>query len=211
MKSYIWMGVIVVILTALMVWGVNSGSGVNPPFEVGVIHPSDEVEGNASSSVVIIEYSDFECPACRVYYGVMKQLMVEFGNKVAFVYRDFPLVEIHPNALLAAEAARAAGKQGKFWEMHDLLFEKQDEWAKVADVEPMFESYASLLGISVDQFKADFKSKEIRDYVGAERASALKLGLAGTPTFFINDKQIQNPSTVDSFRVVINDAINGSK
>jgi protein-disulfide isomerase len=211
MKSYIWIGIVVIVLVALMVWGVNSGTNINPPFEAGVVHPLDNVEGNAKSKVVIVEYSDFECPACRTYYSVMKQLMVEFKDQVALVYRNFPLTEIHVNAELAARAAQAAGKQGKFWEMHDLLFEKQSEWASAANPETFFESYAALLGVSADQFKADFRSREIRDFVRAQRASAIKLGLQGTPTFFINGKQIQNPTSVDAFRAIIKDAINNSK
>lgn len=208
MKNFIWIGGIIIILIGLMIWGVSGGSpSINPPFTVDAVHPLDNVEGNASSSVIIIEYSDFECPACRSYYSVVKQLVVEFGSQAAFVYRHFPLTEIHTNAEFAARAAQAAGKQGKFWEMHNLLFEKQDEWAKVANIEPMFESYASLLGISVEQFKTDFNSKEIINLVKAERANAIKLGLAGTPSFFINGKQIQNPSSVDAFRTVIKDAI----
>ncbi|MFH0804293.1 MAG: thioredoxin domain-containing protein [Candidatus Zambryskibacteria bacterium] len=211
MKNFIWIGGIIIILIALMFWGVKGTSGINPPFESGVIHPLDHVEGNASSSVVIVEYSDFQCPACRTYYGVVKQLVVEFGGEAAFVYRYFPLTGIHINAEFAAQAAEAAGKQGKFWEMHDLLFEKQEEWANVADIEPLFESYAALLDISVEQFKTDFMSKEVRDFVRAERTSALKLGLQGTPSFFINGKQIQNPSSTEAFRTIIKDAIGSQR
>jgi protein-disulfide isomerase len=192
-----------------MFWGVRSASTVSINFDPGVVNAADHVQGDAKSKVIIVEYSDFECPACRTYYFLMKQLMVEFSDRVVFVYRHFPLTEIHQNAEFAARAAEAAGKQGKFWEMHDLLFEKQDEWAKVADIETMFESYASLLGISVDQFKTDFNSKEVRDLVKAERASAIKLGLQGTPSFFINGKQIQNPTSVDAFRAIIQAAIAG--
>jgi protein-disulfide isomerase len=207
MKNFIWMGGIIIILIGLMIWGVSGGSSINPPLTLNAVHPLDHLQGNASSSVIIIEYSDFECPACRTYYFVMKQLVVEFGSQVAFAYRHFPLTEIHANAEFAARAAEAAGKQGKFWEMHDLLFEKQDEWAKVANIEPMFESYASLLGISVEQFKTDFNSKEVINFVKTERASAIKLGLQGTPSFFVNGKQIQNPSSVDAFRTIIQAAI----
>lgn len=207
-KSYVWIGVVVIALIGLMFWGAKQTVEIKPPFEPGAVHPLDNVTGNASSSVVMVEYSDFECPACRAYSGVVKQIMVEFGDKMVFVYRNFPLTEIHQNAELAARAAQAAGKQGKFWEMHDLLFEKQDEWAQAANPEPMFESYSTLLGISVDQFKIDSGSKEVISFVRAQRASALKLGLQGTPSFFINGKQIQNPSSVDAFRTLIKAAIN---
>ena len=190
-----------------MVWAVKGSSDISPSFSESAIHPLDYVEGNASSTVLIVEYSDFQCPACRTYYSAVKELMAEFGDKVALVYRDFPLIEIHANSELAARAARAAGKQGKFWEMHNLLFEKQAEWSTVANIEPLFESYASLLGISVDQFKIDFRSKEIMNFVKAERSHAIKIKLQGTPTFFVNGEQIQNPSSTESFKAIIQAAI----
>jgi len=200
------MGGVIIILITLMFWGVK-GTGIKPPFELGVIHPLDNIKGNTSSSVVVMEYSDFECSACRTYYFMMKELMVEFGDKAAFVYRHFPLTGIHANAELAARVAQAAGKQGKFWEMHDLLFEKQNEWAKTADAGAMFESYAKLLGISVEQFKIDFASKEVKDFVRAQRVQAIKSGLQNTPTFFVNGQKVENPDTVEAFRAIIKDAI----
>jgi len=206
MKTFIWIGGIMVVLIVLMIWGVK-GASVNTSFEVGVVNPIDNVKGNASSSVIIIEYSDFQCSACRTYYSITRQLMAEFGGEIAFVYRHFPLTGIHANAEFAARVAQAAGKQGKFWEMHDLLFEKQDEWAKTANVEPLFESYATLLGISVEQFRVDWTSQDVKDFVRAQRAHAIKLGLQGTPSFFINGEQIKNPSSVEEFRSIIQKAL----
>jgi protein-disulfide isomerase len=206
MKNFIWIGGIVVI-TVILMFLATRRTAINPPFELGIIHPLDNIKGNASSSVVVMEYSDFQCPACKNYYPVMRELMTEFGDRVAFVYRYFPLTAAHPNAEFAARAAQAAGKQGKFWEMHDLLFEKQNEWTSVANVEPIFESYAALLDISVNQFKIDWASREVKDFVKAEREHAIKSGLAGTPTFFVNGKQIQNPTSVEAFRAIIRNAI----
>ncbi|KKQ77955.1 MAG: hypothetical protein UT00_C0003G0030 [Parcubacteria group bacterium GW2011_GWA1_38_7] len=207
MKTFIWIGTVVIVLVALMFWGVKGTSSTGPSFELGVVHPLDNIKGNASSTVVVMEYSDFQCPACRSYYPIMKELMVEFGDRVTFVYRHFPLIGIHPNAEFAARAAEAAGKQGKFWEMHDLLFEKQDEWAKAPDVESKFESYATLLNISIEQFKTDWVSKEVKDFVKTQRMHAIKSGLQGTPSFFINGKQIQNPASVQAFKILINEAL----
>ncbi len=204
-KTFIWIGGVIIILIALMFWGAK-GADIRPPFEFGSIHPLDNIKGKIDSKTVIIEYSDFQCPACRTYYFMVKELMAEFGGKAVFVYRHFPLAEIHANAEPAARAAEAAKKQGKFWEMHDLLFEKQDEWDKVANIQPMFESYAKLLGISVEQFKIDFASKEVKDFVRAQRNHAIKSGLQGTPTFFVNGKKIQNPTSVEAFRAIIKDA-----
>ena len=133
--------------------------------------------------------------------------MTEFGDRITFVYRHFPLTSIHQNAEFAARAAEAAGKQGEFWEMHDLLFEKQDEWAKVVNVSPVFESYADLLGLDLEKFKLDWQSKEVKNLVKAERTHALKVGLQGTPTFFLNGKQIQNPTSLEAFRLIIKSAL----
>lgn len=209
MKTFIWIGGIILILVGLMIWLVGSSSA-DSSFEVGAISPTDNVKGNASSTVMVIEYSDFQCPACRTYYSVMRQMMVEFGGEVAFVYRHFPLNGIHANAEFAARAAEAARKQGKFWEMHDLLFEKQDEWASASNVQSFFESYATLLGISVEQFRNDWNSQDVKDFVKSQRIHAIKLGLQGTPTFFINGKQIQNPGSVEQFRSIIQTALQGN-
>ena len=195
-------------VAALMFWGSGSES-IKPPFEIGVINPKDHIKGAASSSVVIMEYSDFQCPACRAYYLVVREVMAEFGSQVALVYRHFPLINIHPNAELAARAAEAAGQQGKFWEMHDLLFEKQNEWSGVANIAPLFESYATLLDISVEQFKTDFVSNDVKALVRAEREHSIKSRLQGTPTFFINGKQIQNPASVLEFKDIVRKALTG--
>lgn len=208
MKNLIWIGGLAVIIMGLMLWG-RGGGGVESSFELGVLNPVDHVKGNASSTVVLMEYSDFQCPACRSYYPIMRQLTQEFGDRVAFVYRHFPLTTLHRNAEFAARVAEAAGKQGKFWEMHDLLFEKQNEWANLADPYPAFESYATLLDLSISQFKTDWTSKEVKDLVKAEITHALKSGLQGTPSFFINAKQIENPKSAEEFRVFIKQALEG--
>lgn len=206
MKNFIWIGVIILAIVVLMFWGKQS-QNVGSSFEVGVIHPQDHIKGNASSTVILTEYSDFQCPACRSYYPVVREIMAEYGDRIVLVYRYFPLTGIHLNAEVAARAAEAASKQGKFWEMHDLLFEKQNEWAEVPNVTPMFESYATLLGISIEQFKTDFGSSAVRDFVRAQRLHAIAIGLQGTPSFFINGEQIQNPSSVAAFKTLIEEAL----
>lgn len=210
MKFFIWTAVICALIVALFVWGAKAPT-LNPPLTQNEVYPLDNVKGNKVSKTVLIEYSDFQCPACRSYYLITKQLMVEFGDKIAFVYRHFPLTNIHPNAELAARAAEAAGKQNEFWGMHDLLFEKQSEWSNSSNPEPLFEKYAALLGISVEQFKTDFNSVEVKNFVKAERAYAIKSGLNATPTFFLNGEKIENPKTVDEFRALIRKALANNK
>lgn len=196
--------VAVVIIGIILLFTLPNGSSIEPPFEAGVLHPLDNVKGNASSTVVLMEYADFECPACRSYYPMLREVFQEYGGRVQFVYRHFPLIGIHPNAEFAARASEAASRQGKFWEMHDLLFEKQNEWSKVADVSPVFESYATLLGLDVQKFKADWISKEVKDFVKAQRVHSLKSGLQATPTFFLNGEQIKNPNSAQEFRILLN-------
>ena len=192
MKNLIWVGVVILAIVGL-VFLSKGGASIEPPFEVGVLHPLDHVKGlpAASSTVVVMEYSDFQCPACKSYYPVVRQIVTEFEDQITFVYRHFPLTTIHPNAEFAARAAEAASKQGKFWEMHDLLFEKQNEWSSASDIASIFDSYATLLGLDVEQFDKDFRSGEVKDLVKAERAHAIKSGLQGTPTFFVNGEQIR--------------------
>lgn len=186
---------------------LSRGNGSHLALELGAVAPTDHVKGNASSTVVVVEYADFQCPSCRSYYPIVRQMVSEFGSQVAFVYRYFPLTGIHVNAEFAARAAEAAGKQGKFWEMHDLLFEKQGEWATNADFMQNFESYAELVGVSVVQFKADFNSEEVKNLVRDYKSYATKIGLQGTPTFYVSGKKIENPTSVEVFRQVLQNAL----
>jgi protein-disulfide isomerase len=206
MKNLIWGVVIVVAVAGLLFLGKESNN-IEPPYEAGVVHELDHTKGLATSTLVITEYADFQCPACRSYYPIMRELFAEYGDRVLFVYRNFPLTSIHPNAEFAARAAEAAGKQDKFWEMYDLLFEKQNEWANVADVYSKFESYATLLNLNLSQFKTDWTSKETKNLVRAQKAHAVQAGLQGTPTFFFNKEKIQNPTSIEQFKILINDAL----
>lgn len=207
MKKTYWIVGVLVVVGIVLLASFGGGPKIEPPFEKGVLHPLDNIKGNKEAKVVLMEYSDFQCPACRAYYPVLRQLSAEFGNEVAFVYRHFPLNAIHPNADFAARVAEAAGRQGKFWEMHDLLFEKQNEWSNVSDIAPLFENYAKLLNLDVEKFNLDWRSKEVKNFVSAQRVHSLKSGLQGTPSFFLNGEQIKNPSSVDEFRLILRGAL----
>ncbi|HEY4479990.1 MAG TPA: thioredoxin domain-containing protein [Candidatus Paceibacterota bacterium] len=211
MKFLYWAVGAVVVFGGFYLLFTSGAGAIDPPFEVGVIHPLDRVKGSASSTVILTEYSDFQCPACRTYYPVIREVMAQYGDRVALIYRHFPLTSIHPNAEFAARAAEAAGRQGKFWEMHDLLFEKQNEWSGVSDIVSTFRSYATLLAISPDQFEADFRSSDVKDLVSAQRVHALRVGIQGTPSFFINGEQIRNPNSADEFKSIIESALSQSQ
>jgi len=119
------------------------------------VQPSENKQGSGSKGVTLVEYGDFQCPFCKNYYPLVKQVQQAYGDAITFQFRNYPLNQIHPHAYEAARAAQAAAKQGKFFEMHDLLYENQDNWANASNVSTIFEGYAQQLGLNTDQFKSD--------------------------------------------------------
>lgn len=142
-----------------------------------------------SAKVVVVEFSDFQCPACRAAAPVMAQLAQEFGSQTKFAFRYFPLEQIHANARSAAIAAQAAARQNAFWPYHDLLFSKQDEWSVITDKEALrkqFVSYAGSLKLNQDQFATDMANPQLEQLINSDQAMATQLKVNSTPTFFVN-------------------------
>jgi protein-disulfide isomerase len=167
----------------------------------------DYIKGNKDASVTIVEYLDFECEACGAYYPLVKQLAEEFKNEVRFVNRYFPLPG-HKNGLPAALAAEAAGKQGKYWEMHNILFDNQKSWGEKQSPDPIiFEGYAKQIGLNMEQFKKDVGSNEVKERVNRDKNSGTRLGVSGTPTFFLDGEKIPNPKSPEDFKTFIQAAI----
>lgn len=153
----------------------------------------DNVYGNPDAKVVLFEYGDFQCPGCRNAYPAVKEVKEKYKDQIAFVYRHYPITTGHPNALAAAAAAEAAGEQGKFWEMHDKLFENQmpagmGSWnnASAETRQDFFEQYASEIGLNMEKFRQDIQSEEIAQKISFDRALGRRVGVNSTPTFFIN-------------------------
>lgn len=164
--------------------------------------------GKGTTGVTLIEYGDFQCPVCGSYYPIVKQVVEKYGDKITFQFRNFPLSEIHQNAVLAARAALAADKQGKFWEYHDMLYENQTAWSSSKTASSIFEDYAQQLGLNVDQFKTDMASSEVNAQIQADRAEAQRLGFTGTPTFVLDGQKLDpSPTTVSDFVTKIDEAI----
>ncbi len=163
--------------------------------------------GDKNAKVTLVEYSDFQCPACGAFHPLIQQLLKETGSDVRFIYRHFPLYQIHPNAEIAGKAAESAGIQGKFWEMHDLLFENQKEWADQKDPVPTFVKYATQLKLNVAQFQTDIKSSAVAEAVNADYTSGVQMRLNATPTFFINGKQMPSVSSYDEFKKNVTNAL----
>lgn len=213
-KIIIWsiVGVLVLITAGIIYAGARSG-GSGSGFTATMapaITSADWSEGKSDSGVSVIEYGDFECPACATYDPIVKQLVTEYGDRVHFVFRNFPLTQIHKNAQITAQAAEAAGVQGKYWEMNHLLYEKQAAWASVdpgAIVSQNLDQYALSLGINVDKFNQDLNSDQVKNKVQTDVAGANAAAVDHTPTFFVNLAQIKNPTSYNAFKSVIDQAL----
>ncbi len=174
------------------------------------ITSEDWVKGNPNAKVVITEYSDLQCPACAYYNPIVNKLITDMGKDIAVVYRHFPL-PMHANSKAAALAAEAAGKQGKFWEMHDMLFENQAKWETLGDIEKTVVGYAKTLGLNTATFEKDYNSSELQDKIDAAVVEGNRIGISYTPTFFLNGVRIDNPAGYDAFKAVIDQELqNGS-
>jgi protein-disulfide isomerase len=172
------------------------------------VQTTNFTQGEGKKGVTLIEYGDFECPACGQYYPIVKEVKAKFGDDLKFQFRHFPLVQIHRNAMVAHRAAQAAGKQGKFFEMHDKLYEQQQVWTTSQNPASIFESYATDLGLNIDQFRTDAASSETNGIINADISEGQKIGANSTPTFVLNGKKVeQNPRDLESFIKLIEDEI----
>ena len=171
------------------------------------IRANDWVLGTSTAKVTIVEYLDFECEACGAYYPITTKIKEEYKDDVRLVIRYFPLPG-HKNSRTAAYAVESAGKQGKFFEMYNILFTKQSEWSEQQMAnQDQFEKYALEAGVNIEQWKKDVTSDEVKNRVEESYKEAMGLNLQGTPSFFLNGKRIQNPKGYESFKVLIDEAI----
>ncbi|MGO9116355.1 MAG: DsbA family protein [Desulfomonilaceae bacterium] len=153
----------------------------------------DHVEGPADAPLTLVEYGDYQCPYCGAAYPVVKRLQKKLGKKLRFVFRNFPLTQAHPYALIAAEAAEAAALQGKFWEMHDLLFEQQTFLER--ETIPL---WAKRIGLDLRKFKNDVRQDVVENRIKEDRQSGIRSGINGTPTFYINGTRYDDSPDYDS-------------
>lgn len=164
------------------------------------------IKGNPEAKTVLVEYSDFQCPACAQFYPVVREIVQEHGDNLKVEYRHFPLINIHPQAVPAAKAAEAAGVQGKFWEMHDKLFDNQATWSRSSSATAYFKQYAEEIGLDVDKFKRHMDSSMIAGAINNSFNEARDLGFTGTPTFLLNGVQMEF-TTFEDFKGQIEAAI----
>jgi protein-disulfide isomerase len=205
--------VIIVAVGALVIYS----HAANPSIDVSKVNTNaiiaatdqsggiaDHVFGSSTSKVTLIEYGDFQCPYCGQAHPQIEALTTKYQDKIAFIFRNFPLTTVHPNARAAAAAVEAAGLQGKYWDMHNLLYETQSDWNTLtgSDRTDKFASDAVSLGINKDQFLKDFAGSAVDKKISFDQALGKKLGVDSTPTFYLDGTKISD--TISS------DVVNGS-
>lgn len=164
----------------------------------------DHARGPADAPVTLVEYGDYECPYCGRAFPIVKRIRETMGDRVRFVFRNFPLNSVHPHASQAAQAAEAAGAQGKFWAMHDVLYAHQDDLDQ-ADLS----KYALDAGLEIYKFQADLGSDRFANRVREDFLSGQRSGVTGTPTFFINEVRYEGEHTYEDLLAALEAAANG--
>lgn len=165
------------------------------------------VKGEEDAPVTIVEFSEYQCPFCKRYvdetYG---RILEEYEGKIRYIFRDYPLA-FHPHAQKTAEAAHCAGDQGKYWEMHDLLFENREEWAEKTDISKELSGYAEEIGLDVSQFSGCLSSGKFAQAVKDDFDLGSSVGVSGTPTFFINGRKLVGAQPFENFAAIIEEEL----
>jgi protein-disulfide isomerase len=225
-KTTVWFiaGFIVIVTAAVIIAGAySSGTASNNSNFISTTAPDitsgDWGEGSSSAKVSLIEYGDFECPACGEYFPVVQQLVQNYSSTVRFVFRNFPLYTIHPFADVSARAAEAAGLLGgtsKYWAMNGLLYAKQSDWSANTALTPAqvtsqyFNGYAQSIGLDVSKFDAALNATSVTQKIQTDVSGGNAASIDHTPTFFLNLKQIPNPTSVSDFEKLLNAALASS-
>jgi protein-disulfide isomerase len=205
-ETKILLGIIGFIVAGMVgLFVVFNQGGTSTTADVGKLVREDS-QKKGSGSVTMVEFGDYQCPSCAAVDPTIQRLLAEYPDKLTFVFRNFPLEAIHKNAQVAAKYAEASAKQNKFWEMHDQIYARQSEWSELGDPTDRFLDYAKSLGMNTDQLKKDATSTEISKLISRDIEDGNALGVTGTPTFFINGKQIAN-NNYDSLKAAIEEAL----
>lgn len=196
--------VAIVVGAAFLVGGTKNTDMPEKPADINVlIRPDSHKTSSESAKVTLVEFGDFQCPACGASHPIVKELISNYKDDMTFVYRHYPL-PMHKNARIAALAAESAGAQGKFFEMENLLFENQKEWSEDGDpLNKFFIKYATDLGLDVKKFEADVKNKTYEKKIEKDQLDGNSVGVASTPTFFINGQIQKGGLPYDEFKAKI--------
>lgn len=211
-KNVVIISVVSILIIFLLLFGVYKL--VSQPVQTDFLQTkqlklTDHIKWSPDKKNILVEYSDLQCPACKGAHDFFKIIEAsgsadfDITKKVTFIYRHFPLYQIHNYAYLAAYAAEAAGRQNKFWEMADLLFDNQSTWEKSSDPKKdYFLTYAKELDLNVEQFKKDSDSTEVKDRVAEDLREVGQMGIDSTPTFFLNGQKVI-VNSYDEFKTLL--------
>ncbi len=200
-----WAAATLLLAAAVAGIGLFTGSAASEPSRVPAVTADDIAYGPAGAALTVVEYSDFQCPFCAQYARWLKVLHERYGDKVRFVYRFYPLAT-HQYSDIAARVGYAAWKQDRFWEMHDLLFANQDAWARSDDPRPLFDDYATQLGLDLEQFHNDADSQAAADFITAQAAAGKAGGVKHTPWLVVGDRAVL-PRSLEEFDKLIREAL----
>ncbi len=207
--------VVIIFAFLLIVYVASNPSGATDTqtyTQLQKVLPSDHVKWGIGKKNVLVEFSDFQCPACGNFHQLLKTYEAsgsadaKVASNIAFVYKHFPLENIHKNARASAYAAEAAGKQGKFFEMGNLLFDNQRIWENESNPTPIFESYAKELKLDLAQYRSDVKSTEVQKRVDGDLILGNQVKVNATPTFYLNGKKLEY-STLAEFKNALTAAL----
>lgn len=213
MSKQFWGVIIVVLLILGGVATVSKSDSPNASKGSAAAKPTSHIVGAGSKKVTLVAYEDFQCPFCGQYYPTLRQVAETYKNDITFQFRHFPLTSLHQNAFAASRAAEAAGLQDKpgestqFFAMFDILYQRQSQWSTTNAPQTTFEQYAALLKLDLTKFKTDYASSRVNDAINADMAEGNRLGITGTPTFFLDGKQVQIANTVAAFSRAIDSEI----
>lgn len=206
------LGIILIITLTLLIGGVfllsrsqSSSSGVKGTAVLQIDYSKGQKIGSSSAKVKLVEFSDFQCPACKSAEPAIKQTLLKYSDDLQFIYRHFPLPQ-HTHAKQAATLAEAAGEEGKFWEMHDKIFETQSQWSNLSDTDAtaFFLVLAKELGLNEDNLRQALKENTFKSKIDSDIAEGQSLGVNSTPTFFLNGKKLNLKSFDDLNTAVAN-------
>lgn len=196
---------LVVIIGGVLIFGNSSSNQPKLAKKVDekiLIRENSTKITSPSAKVTLVEFSDFQCPACGAAHPTVKQIIEENKEKVNFVYRHFPLSQ-HKNSRIAAEAAEAAGEQGKFFEMGDLLFTNQTQWSESNNPIDIFVNYAKQLNLDTDKFKKAVEGNKFENKIQGDENDGNTLGVDSTPTFFINGEKVTDLNSFSDLKIKV--------
>ena len=221
MSKQFWAVIVAVVLIFVAIFAFSNQSTGSKSSTNGNGSLSEHIEGLGQDHISLVEYGDYQCPYCGAYYPIVKQVEAEYNSQITFQFRNFPLVSIHQNAFAGARAAEAAALQGKFWQMHDLLYQQNglyyetngadSTWIGASNPQTYFDQYATQLGLNLKKFNQDYDSNEVNGTINADMSEGNALGIDATPTFFLDGKQISVGENVADFQKLINAAIANKK